>query len=294
MSRVESASGARYSAHNEQARKFEPIAPVGTNYTPVGKVDIAAMRSAAPPAAPRSAVPSSSYSSAGIPAAPTPSGPTFRTTSVGSAATAARVPMGTWDAPKPTVSAASPPPPAAPRPPPTVVATPRSVPAHSATVPSSDVPTKPSEDDRIGPVVSFTRSNRLPCSPLGLIQGTAYTPVSLPPPKRLNNPFEARAQAALSAQSVPLPRPAGASTGRMTWSERQALAKKRAEEDEATSRAAAAPAPSRPAASAGRWGAAAVGGAATSVAAAVGVADVSWEPEPEAAPDEEPVVREFL
>lgn len=44
MSRVESASGAKYSTHKEPARKFEPIGPVGTNYTPVGKVDINAIR----------------------------------------------------------------------------------------------------------------------------------------------------------------------------------------------------------------------------------------------------------
>ena len=76
----------------------------------------------------------------------------------------------------------------------------------------------------------------------------------------------------------------------MTWSERQALAKKRAEEEEVASRAAAAPAFSRgspSATSAGRWGAAAVGGSAAGVG-------VSWEPEPEAALDEGPVVREFL
>lgn len=44
MSRVETASGAKYSIHKESARKFEPIGPVGTNYTPVGKVDINAIR----------------------------------------------------------------------------------------------------------------------------------------------------------------------------------------------------------------------------------------------------------
>ncbi|EGO22678.1 hypothetical protein SERLADRAFT_357378, partial [Serpula lacrymans var. lacrymans S7.9] len=49
MSRVEGASGARYSAHKEQARKFEPIAPVGTSYTPIGRPDIAAMRKVPPP-----------------------------------------------------------------------------------------------------------------------------------------------------------------------------------------------------------------------------------------------------
>lgn len=46
MSRVEGASGARYSAHREAPRRFEPITPVGTNYVPVGAPDIAAMRQA--------------------------------------------------------------------------------------------------------------------------------------------------------------------------------------------------------------------------------------------------------
>ena len=54
MKRVEAASGARYTAHKEQARKFEPIAPVGTNYTPVGKVDINELRRSARPVRPYS------------------------------------------------------------------------------------------------------------------------------------------------------------------------------------------------------------------------------------------------
>jgi hypothetical protein len=68
---------------------------------------------------------------------------------------------------------------------------------------------------------------------------------------------------------------------------------KRAEEDELASRTAAAPAfPQRPpsAVSTGIWGTA-VGGSAASVASTVGL---SWKPEREAAPGEEPVVREFL
>ena len=48
MKRVQSASGANYSFHKETSRKFEPIAPVGTNYKPVGQVDIAALRKGAP------------------------------------------------------------------------------------------------------------------------------------------------------------------------------------------------------------------------------------------------------
>ena len=48
MKRVEDSSGSRYTAHKEQPRKFEPIAPVGTSYTPIGKVDINEIRRAAP------------------------------------------------------------------------------------------------------------------------------------------------------------------------------------------------------------------------------------------------------
>ena len=159
MSRVESASGARYSAHNEQARKFEPIAPVGTNYTPVGQVDIAALRSAAPSAAPKPAVPSAPRP---VPVAPAQSAPPVRSAAFGSTAAASRVPEGSWDAPKPTSFA--PPPPTATRPPPTVSSTQRSaaVPTHSSTVTSSNVPTKPAEEDRIAPVVSPTVLITLP------------------------------------------------------------------------------------------------------------------------------------
>lgn len=63
MKRVEAASGAKYSAQKEAPRKFEPIAPVGTSYKPVGQVDIAALKRdvpappkpAPPPAASRPA-----------------------------------------------------------------------------------------------------------------------------------------------------------------------------------------------------------------------------------------------
>ena len=48
MKRVQSASGANYSVHKEAARKFEPIAPVGTNYKPIGQVDVGALRKGAP------------------------------------------------------------------------------------------------------------------------------------------------------------------------------------------------------------------------------------------------------
>jgi drebrin-like protein len=151
MSRIESASGAKYSAHNERARKFEPIAPVGTSYTPVGKVDIAAIRSAAAPTAPKPAVPSASRPSVATPGSQFLSGKTVRDSAISGGAATARVPEGSWDAPKPTVSAA-PPPPMAPR----VMGNTLSVPAHSATVTGPNVLTKPSEEDRISPVVSPT------------------------------------------------------------------------------------------------------------------------------------------
>lgn len=74
-------------------------------------------------------------------------------------------------------------------------------------------------------------------------------------------------------------RPTVGSSGKLTWSERQALAKKRAEEEEVASRVAAAPAHSRhtpSVSSPGKWGAGAVGDAATA-----GNTSVSREPEPE-------------
>ena len=48
MQRVEAASGAKYSVHKEAPRKYEPIAPVGTNYAPIVKVDINELRKGAP------------------------------------------------------------------------------------------------------------------------------------------------------------------------------------------------------------------------------------------------------
>ena len=48
MKRVADSSGARYSAHKEKARKYEPIAPVGTAYTPIGRVNIDELRRGAP------------------------------------------------------------------------------------------------------------------------------------------------------------------------------------------------------------------------------------------------------
>jgi len=191
MSRVEASSGARYSAHKESARRFEPIALVGTNYTPVGKVDIAAIRRNAPPAQ----APSVSAPKPSIPTAPrpVPTAPAVSTGFRGAPYVPGRVnaPADSWDDEPQQAPAASfppPPPPASNRPPvvsnlrPSVTSTTRPVPTAPSPVASSPTPTKPDEDDRIGPV------------------GTAYTPIKLTP-RKLVNPFAARqAQAQEEAQ----------------------------------------------------------------------------------------------
>lgn len=130
MSRVEAASGAKYTAQKEAPRRFEPIAPVGTNYVPVGRPDIDALRrntSVAPPAPPAASrpVPSAAASAASRapppPSAPRPAfGSATSTSGFGRApaASAGRVsaPDDDWDTPAPSV-AKPPPPPAAFRPP---------------------------------------------------------------------------------------------------------------------------------------------------------------------------------
>ena len=242
MSRVEAASGAKYSSHKEPARKFEPIAPVGSSYKPVGKVDIAALKSTPPPAT-KPALPSSSRPAFGAAKATPSAGHLYGRTVPGGSA-----PQDAWPEEKPapvSVAATPPPPPPATSRPPTLPTAAR--PAFSAMVPnktqpafslapapppvaadtppsrvpaavsSSVTPTKPAEDDRIEPAKS------------------AYTPVSLPAPKKLKNPFATKEQQTTSQASTPVP----SSTTKLTWSQRQALAKKQAEEEEAKSRSAA-------------------------------------------------------
>ena len=93
------------------------------------------------------------------------------------------------------------------------VATPPRSLASPPPVVSSNVPVKPAEEDRIEPAQS------------------AYSPVSLPAPKKLKNPFAAMEQ---QSQQTFSPSTSSLSGGakKLTWSERQALAKKRAEEEE--------------------------------------------------------------
>jgi drebrin-like protein len=105
-------------------------------------------------------------------------------------------------------------------------ATPRS-PAAPLPVFSSNVPVKPAEEDRIEPAQS------------------AYSPVSLPAPKKLKNPFAAMEQQSQQTFSPSTPSPTGGAK-RLTWSERQALAKKREEEEEQRSQQRFSPSTSSP------------------------------------------------
>lgn len=81
-----------------------------------------------------------------------------------------------------------------------------------------------------------------------LNKGTNYTPVNLPAPKKLVNPFERMAQQSATAKSTPPP----VSSGKLTWSQRQALAKKQQEEEGERSRAASFK-PLSPAGTGSRW-----------------------------------------
>jgi hypothetical protein len=102
MKRVEAASGAKYSVQKEAPRKAEPIAPPRSSYTPVGKVDIAALKRSVPPA-PK-------------PAPPPAARPTASAASLygrPTASTSSSAPSGAWPEEKP----AAPPLPTASRPP---------------------------------------------------------------------------------------------------------------------------------------------------------------------------------
>lgn len=167
MSRVEAASGAKYSFQKEAPRKAEPIAPVGTNYTPIGRPDLNQLRSVPPPpAASKPAAASTGWKPPAaaaskppsIPSAPRPAASFTGGGGTGAARGGAaplrsegvgvsKAPSGAWDdeAPPTSVAASQPPPP-----PPAAA---RPVPAAPAPVVESKVSTKPAEEDKIGPVV---------------------------------------------------------------------------------------------------------------------------------------------
>ena len=107
MSRVKAASGVNYTAQKEAPRKFEPIAPVGTNYVPVGRPDIATIRQGAakPPPAPAAAKPAIPTAARPVPMAPSPAA------GLGKAPVANKAPADAW--PDESDSFAPPPPPPA-------------------------------------------------------------------------------------------------------------------------------------------------------------------------------------
>ncbi len=108
----------------------------------------------------------------------------------------------------------------------------RFTPSAPTPVTTSNVPTKPAEDDKIGPV------------------GTAYTPIKLQP-RKLVNPFAAMQANNQSETAGPKSSPSGGAK-KLTWSERQALAKKQQEEDEVRAKAALGSQPTPPSAPAFR------------------------------------------
>ncbi|KAJ3539757.1 hypothetical protein NMY22_g4593 [Coprinellus aureogranulatus] len=97
MKRVEAASGAKYSVQKEAPRKAEPIAPPRSSYTPVGKVDMAALKRNVPPA-PKPAPPAA--------AKPTPSAASLY--GRGTASTSGSAPADAWPEEKPAAKSPQP------------------------------------------------------------------------------------------------------------------------------------------------------------------------------------------
>jgi hypothetical protein len=262
--KITNASGAKYSVHKEAPRQYVPIAPVGSSYTPVGKIDITQMRQGTPRDVPQPST--SAYTPArselgnirtpSTAAPPTAPRPVPSRPPVSAPAPAAH----DWEAPSSErIQSVAPPIPTTSRPSATV--TPSSgyrPPTTAAVPPTSNATTKV---DRIGP------------------NQPAYQPVQLAAPKKLVNPFAARqAEATLEGTSQGRP---GTGVKALTWSERQAIAKKRQEEEDQRSKTAIA-------------GAATVGAGASILAASAGstaappppptppaLTRVAPEPEPE-------------
>ncbi|PWZ03488.1 hypothetical protein BCV70DRAFT_155405 [Testicularia cyperi] len=211
--RIAESSGANYSAAGKAANTHSggPISAVGTNYKPVGTPDIKSMQKGAPKDT--IAPVGSTYSSkrdelqqirSGNVQPPQP--PTIP-----------RVNAPAFDS-TPAPAASAPAPPAAPvakQPVSTPVVPPAPQPESTSSAPAS----KPAEDDRIQPV------------------GTAYQPVNLGKPGKLNmaNRFPFSQPDSTAAASGPGPAPASRapSAGKLTWSQRQEAAKREREEEEA-------------------------------------------------------------
>ncbi|MBW0517638.1 hypothetical protein O181_057353 [Austropuccinia psidii MF-1] len=203
LKKVADSSGAKYSIHNEKPVKRELPAPVGTNYTPIGRPDIAAMTSKQKPTPP--APVGTSYTPMRNELAEIRA----TRTAPSVAPVLARAPLSNpayEDEFEPTIKASS-------TPPPPVVPI-----RHAAIKPNNESTFDNSQNDgRPGYV------------------GTTYTPVSLGKPGKLGN--------RLSAFSAPREevKPVTSAVGggkKMTWAERQAQAKNQMAQEEARSRAA--------------------------------------------------------
>ncbi|KXN80747.1 Tyrosine-protein kinase receptor TYRO3 [Leucoagaricus sp. SymC.cos] len=145
---------------------------------------------------------------------------------------------GAWpEEEKSTPAAAPPPPPPAASHPPMLPTTAR--PAFSAMRPSAVAVITPKAPE---PVASSTVLTKPPEEDCIELNKSAYTPASLPPPEKLQNPFRQQAAAA-----PPLRPAASSGPKKMTWSEHQASGKKQ--------QAANATQPLRPAAGSGpeKW-----------------------------------------
>ncbi|CDS81937.1 related to Drebrin F [Sporisorium scitamineum] len=200
MRRIAESSGANYSAAGKAANTHSggPISSVGSSYKPIGTPDIKGMQKAAPKDT--IAPVGTNYASKRDELQQIRSGAT-PTPQIPSAP---RVNAPAFDsAPAPTPKPASTP---------SIPPTPRPE--------ASSAPPKPAEDDRIQPV------------------GTAYQPVSLGKPGKLNmaNRFPFGQQESTSSASAPAPTPrvaSGGTAGKLTWSQRQEAARKEREEEEA-------------------------------------------------------------
>lgn len=275
LKRLADSGGAKYSVQQKQASAAavparDRIAPVGSAYQPVGKVDMGALKAGKPTTSSSYTPPSFNKPSPAPVSAPAQPARSFAPPPVKAATPPPPPPQATArdDDDDDETWGDEPPAPAAPASKPAPVAAPKaSAPAGSfyrapvvapapAKVEVKQETAKPKEDDRIGKVVRRRSSAHVFLRPAQLTlvsalalrsrhQGTAYTPVSLPKPKKLVNPFAAgQAQQTAPASTPSFGSSGGASAGaggaKLTWSQRQALAKERDAADEAKSQAASA------------------------------------------------------
>lgn len=243
--RLQESGGSRYSIHKEAPVKMSAPAPVGSAYVPVGRPDIASLTAKAKKEEPIEPVGTSyepkrnelaSIRAAQNRAIPTPPAPTT---------------------------------PAAPPAPFSSLTRPAAVtaPAQSSTNVISPID---SSESHISPPKAFSSRTATPV-PSNLVApsapsitkasearerpeavGTSYTPVSLGKPGKLGNRWNPGAAAQETPSSTPSfganRNVSSGSGGKMTWSERQAAAKKQAEAEDAKSRnlGQTAPPPSAP------------------------------------------------